>query len=123
MNPADSYLNLLTDTLLTALWIAALARLTRLLTVDRITDFLREAAARISKGNPYGLAFYLSTCAWCMSLWLGLITAPLFLWLIGQTMWLTPLFAFAASWFAGISANLLEGGDDDDIEIEVDDER
>ena len=64
------------------------------------------------------MAAYLATCPWCVSMWLGLATAPLLLWGIEVSIWMTPLFAFAASWFAGVSANLLEG-DDDDIEIEV----
>ena len=45
MTPADSYVNLVADTLVTALWIIAVARATRLLTADRLTDFLRVWAA------------------------------------------------------------------------------
>lgn len=121
MNPADSYLDLIGDSLVTALWVLAVARMTRLLTVDRLTEFLRLWAVRISKQNEHGMAVYFSTCPWCVSMWVGLVSAPLLLWLLGQTMWLSPLFALAASWFAGVSANLLEG-DDDDIEIVVDEE-
>lgn len=48
--------------------IAALAtyRLTRLVTTDRITERLRAWAESRS-----ALAGYLSTCAWCSSIWLG----------------------------------------------------
>ena len=116
MTTAERVLDFAMDAAVVGVWVLAVARLTRLLTADRITDFLREAAWKISKGNRDGMVWYLSNCAWCMSLWVGLATAPLMLHTIGLSMWWTPMFALAASWFAGVSAENFEG--DDEIEIE-----
>lgn len=117
MDTAAEFLDLLGDIAIVIVWLVAVARLTRLLVTDRITDFLRAAAWKISKGNEDGMAWYLSTCPWCMSIWIGLATAPLMLWTIGVSMWWFPVFALVASWFAGVSAANFEG-DSDDIEIE-----
>lgn len=121
MNPALEFLDLLMDGATGAVWALALARLTRLLTVDRITDFLRELAWDPAKGED-GMLWYLSRCAWCMSLWLGLLSAPGLLYLIGLSMWWTPVFALMGSWVVGVSAENFEG-DGDDIEIIEDDEK
>lgn len=121
MTTAADYLNFLGDAAAFAIWMIALARLTRLLTVDRITDFLRAWAWNPKTGED-GMLWYLSRCAWCMSLWLGLITAPFLLLTIDRSLWLIPIFALVASWFAGVSAENFEG-DGDDIEIIQDDEK
>jgi hypothetical protein len=120
MNTAADYLDLLMDAATVAVWMIALARLTRLLTVDRITDFLREWAWKISKSED-GLVFYLSTCPWCVSLWLGLITAPFLMMTIDLSMWWTPIFALVGSWFVGVSAENFEGGHDEIEIVESDD--
>lgn len=116
MTTAEQVLDFMMDLAVVAVWVLALARLTRLLTADRITDFLREAAWKASKGNPDGMVWYLSNCAWCMSLWIGLVSAPLMLHTIGLSMWWFPVFALMGSWFAGVSAENFEG--DEDIQIE-----
>src|SRR5687767_5361318 len=121
MNTAADFLDLLGDAAVVAVWMIALARLTRLLTVDRITDFLRSWAWNPKTGED-GMLFYLSTCPWCVSLWLGLITAPILLFTIDLTAWWTPVFALMGSWFVGVSAENFEGGHDE-IEIIEDDQK
>lgn len=117
MTTAEQVLDFMMDIAVVLVWLLALARLTRLLVTDRITDFLRAAAWKVSKGNEDGMIWYLSTCPWCVSLWLGLASAPLMLHTIGLSMWWFLVFALVGSWFTGVSAENFEGRGDD-IEIE-----
>lgn len=107
-------LDTITDGIAGVLWILAVARVTRLLTVDAITDFIREGVySRFGNESKWG---YFATCPWCVSIWVAFPTAPLFLAWTGRDYWAVPVLALAASWFAGVSATRLES-DDDDIEI------
>lgn len=122
MNTAADFLDLLGDAAVVLVWMIALARLTRLLTVDRITDFLRAWAWKAGGETEDSAVWYFSTCPWCVSLWLALGSAPLLLLTIGLSMWWFPVFGLLGSWFVGVSAVNFEG-EHDDIEIIEDDQK
>jgi hypothetical protein len=111
-------LDLLTDGVLGLLWIASVARVTRLFTVDAITDFIR--AWVYGRWGEHSLQGYFSTCPWCVSIWVAFPTAPVLLHYLERDQWALPLVALAASYWAGISATKLET-DDDDVEIITED--
>lgn len=122
MTPAQQFQDLLAASGLTILWFLAVARVTRLITMDRLSEPFRVWLIRRNGGDDSAMVPYLFQCPWCMSMWVGLASAPLLLWIAGYTMWLAPLFGFAASWFTGISAVNWEG-DEDDIIIDEDEEQ
>jgi hypothetical protein len=56
-----------------AVVVLAVARVTRLVCTDKLTERLRMAAVlRLSEGS---LLAYLLFCRWCMSVWVGLVAA------------------------------------------------
>lgn len=78
----------------------ATARLTRLVTADRITQAPRTwLQIRL---DPDGLAAYLLTCDWCASVYTGAGVAALLAWGPGWSVWvLTALaFSYTAGWLA-----------------------
>ncbi len=99
------------------LWALALARLTRLIVADRLTDFLRVWAYRRSKGAETYLTYFLQ-CPWCVSMWLGFGTAWVIWWHPAPVLYI--LAALAASYLVGLMASNLEP--DDDIEVEIEDD-
>jgi len=117
VNTPDLFVDFLVDGLYGFIWALSLARLTRLLTVDEITDFIRIwAYKRFGQDSRIG---YFVTCPWCVSLWLGFATAPFLIWITETSWWAWPLYALAGSYVAGVSAVNLEG--DDEIEVEIKD--
>lgn len=94
----------------------AVARVTRLVTSDKITEGIRYrfVASRLRRkygvsptaeqmGSPPMLA-YLIMCPWCISIWIGAALAP-FVALWGTRPWLwAPAFALAASYVSGFLA-------------------
>jgi len=107
-------LDLIADGVLGLLWLAAVARVTRLLTVDAITDFVREwVYSRFGRDSKMG---YFAVCPWCVSMWVAFPAAAVFLAWIDRDLWAVIPLGLAGSWFAGISATHFEA-DDDDIEI------
>jgi hypothetical protein len=111
------FIELITDSVAGLLWLLAVVRLTRLATVDEITDPIRVWA--FGKFGAQSKIGYLMTCSWCMSIWIGFATAPYLIWLTGCSWGWLPLFALAASYAAGISASRIE---DDDMDIQITDE-
>ena len=77
----------------------AAARVTRLITRDRITR-----APRMRLVNALGvdtLGAYLITCDWCVGLWTAAVTMPA-VWLWGHHVWLQlPLHVLAAAHVVG----------------------
>lgn len=68
--------------LLATLGAFATARLTRLVTADRLTLPVRRAMlARVPEG---GSLEYLLSCSWCTSMWVALPVAALIVWLAPQ---------------------------------------
>ncbi|MCM6774996.1 DUF1360 domain-containing protein [Nocardia sp. CDC159] len=83
-------------------WILAVARLTRLVTRDKITEPIR--AALIQRLGTGSQLTYLVHCAWCTSVWVAFTTAPAAVALAGLSWWLLPLLALAASQLVGMLA-------------------
>jgi len=105
--------------LLLTLWTLALARITRLVVADRLTDFLRVWAYRRSRGAETYTTYFLQ-CPWCMSMWLGFASSPL-LWLQVDWPWFAyPLVSLAGSYAVGLMAENLESDDDVDVRVEDD---
>lgn len=102
---------------LLVLWALALARLTRLVNADQISDPLRVAVAR--KWGENGYASYFFSCPWCVSIWLGFATAPFVVWLSGLRWWTLPLIALAGSEVTGF---LAQADTSEDVELIVTDE-
>lgn len=92
------------DWLIIVAWTLALARATRLINADTITDPIRIWVAR--RWGENGTASYFLACPWCVSMWLGLAAAPFAVWLTGLTWWCWPLLALAASYLVGMTAQL-----------------
>lgn len=102
--------------LTTGLWVLALARVTRVIVADQLTDFIRIWAYKRSKGAETKLTYFVQ-CAWCMSMWLGFATAWV-IWL--QVDWpgyLYPLVALSGSYLVGLFASNLEP--DDEMQVEI----
>lgn len=99
------------------LWTLSLVRVTRLLTRDRITDFIRLAIYR--RGGPDTALAYFATCPWCQGLWLALATAWAPILLIEWSWWYYPLLALSTSYVVGIFSDALEPPDDAEIETIV----
>lgn len=76
-------------------------RLTRLVTADRITQKLREAI--IARGEMIG---YLTTCDWCLSIWLAPIPTSLVVMFPGNRLILIGLMALSASALTGLLAGV-----------------
>jgi hypothetical protein len=91
------------------LTVFAVARITRLVTSDRITEAPRDWI--LDRINPHGLATYLITCSWCVSVYAGFIVAPVaHYW--GNSPWFTiPAIALTASYITGYLASLTKGDD------------
>lgn len=98
------------QTLTLALTMLAVARVTRLISADRVTErprnaFARWAVAR-SKADDGGLLAYLVFCPWCISVYTGAAgAAAWYAW--GDTRIFTAaVLALAASHVAGMLAGL-----------------
>lgn len=84
----------------------ATARLTRLVTQDRITQAPREAIVRwaVRRGGEDSLLAYFVFCDWCVSLYAGgAVVGAWALW--HETAWLTWVlsalaFSYVAGWLA-----------------------
>jgi hypothetical protein len=109
------------DLVIAGLWVLALARVTRLVVSDRLTDFLRIWAYRRSRGAETMLTYFVQ-CPWCVSMWLGLGSSWAVFLLTGWDWWLYPLLSLAGSYAVGVLAENLEPDDDAEIEIVDDDQ-
>jgi hypothetical protein len=78
----------------------ATARLTRLITTDRITQAPRNALLRRLDGD--GLLAYLVVCDWCVSVYTGAAVAAVAAWGPHWSAWILAALAFsyAAGWLA-----------------------
>lgn len=81
------------------------ARLTRLVTDDRVTERLRVALAR---RRPEGMLAYFLYCPWCVSMYAGAVVAGSW-WAWGGQTWHTALMlALSASYTTGYLASRTE---------------
>ena len=96
----------------------AVARVTRIITADKITEGLRgrvirwaDRRAGIDPADPFAptpLLSYFVTCPWCVSIYVGAVAAPLAYWW-GESPWLlVPAFALAFSAVTGYLASIGE---------------
>lgn len=85
--------------------VLAVARLTRLLTEDRLTIGYRRWV--IAKWGPDGKASYLVHCVWCTSFWLALVIMPVAV-LLPNRWTLAALAALGASYLVGLLHRLEE---------------
>lgn len=104
------------DVVVIGLWMLSVARITRLLTRDSITDFIRIWAYKRSGGNETMLTDFVQ-CAWCVGMWVSFATAWVGPVLTGWDWWLYPLLAFSGSYLTGLMAANLEPDDEPEIEI------
>lgn len=98
-----------TATVIIALTVLAVARLTRLVIYDRITERPRVwLTVRLEKRPQLQ---YLVNCPWCLSMYVGAASACAYaLW--GETMpFMVVTLALASSYVTGFLASIREAGD------------
>jgi hypothetical protein len=90
----------------------ATARITRLVTEDKITEWPREKLLMRWLGrDSESLAAYLILCSWCVSFWAGALVAAGW-WLTDATMWyMVTMAALSASHVTGVIASSARTGD------------
>lgn len=98
------------------LWVLALARVTRLVVADRLTDFLRIWAYHRSQGAESLLTYFVQ-CPWCVSMWLAFATAWIIWFQVDLPGYMYPLVALSGSYLVGLLATNLEDHEDIDVEI------
>lgn len=89
----------------------AVARATGLLVADDITQPARDAILRRLDVTrlQHRIIATLTTCPWCVSIWLGAVAAPL-TWHHGtHPLVAIPALALAFSWVAGVTSSLGRG--------------
>lgn len=104
-----------TDTAILIGWYLAVARVTRLIAMDRISEGVRIVIVR--RLGEASLISYLVNCMWCVSIWVGLASTAVPVYMAHRTWPQAVLFAFGASYLTGILTRF----DADDIEIEIKD--
>jgi hypothetical protein len=93
------------------LTVLAVARVTRLITDDRILNRPRGVVARWLDVRGWDEMAYLIFCPWCMSVYVGAAAAGAwYAW--GETMpFMAVTLALAASYVTGFLASIKEAGD------------
>ena len=96
----------------------AVARVTRLINEDKLTNGFRHALlirlwarhtgsrdsaliALYDEGAEQPLSVYLITCPWCVSIYVGIVAAPVAYWWGGEPWFLVPALALAFSYITG----------------------
>lgn len=83
-------------------YVLVVARLTRLVTTDKITEPLR--AKVVDRFGAQSLTTFLLHCPWCAGWWVAAILALPAAWVAGLPWWWAPALAFAASQVVGMMA-------------------
>lgn len=99
--------------LILAIYVLAVARLTRLINFDAVLDRPRAAVVRFVRGNP--TVVYFVTCPWCVGMWLAVGFALVPVRLIGWPWWAFIPVGLACSMLIGVAAPLSA---DDEVHIE-----
>lgn len=94
------------DALTLALIIGATARLTRLVTTDKIFERPREAL--LDHLNPHGMITYMLGCRWCVSIYTGATTTIYATITAGNVWCMAPMAALTASQVTGLLASMEE---------------
>jgi hypothetical protein len=94
------------------IWIVyalAVARFTGLVTLDTITEPIRDriiVALDDTPGSGGAWLAKLVTCPWCASVWISAVAAPV-VWNLGHSPWLlVPALGLAFSFVSGATSNL-----------------
>jgi hypothetical protein len=87
-----------------ALIIGATARLTRLVTTDKILEAPREAL--LDRLNPHGMITYMLGCRWCVSIYAGAATTIYAILTAGNVWCMAPMAALTASQVTGLLASM-----------------
>lgn len=94
----------------------AVARLTKLMTTDEITDFIR---IRIyTRWGEHSMPGYLSRCPWCQSIWYGFASAWAVILPSGISWWWYPVIVGAISELVGLISEHMHPEDDAEV-IEI----
>lgn len=90
----------------------AVARLTRLTMLDKVTDALCLAVVNMLGRWPgvQGGFTYFITCAWCVSMWWGFVLAPIGYYFGDTPPFLIAAVALLASQYTGTAAQWLDPG-------------
>ncbi|MGS2588090.1 hypothetical protein [Streptomyces hebeiensis] len=102
------------DALALVLAALATARITRLITADRLTKAPRTAVVvwttnrAIRRGRDESLLAYLVTCSWCASVYVGAVMGAAW-WAWGEQRWFAAgaaalAFSYIAGWLAAREA-------------------
>lgn len=104
------------DLIVLAGWFLAVARVTRFVIRDELTESARIwFMHRKWHGGPTSLLAYFVNCSWCISMWVAMFSTPVAVYMAGRTWPQAILLALGASYFTGMMSRL----DNDDVEIEV----
>jgi len=88
------------DILVLLLYMFTVCRLTRLVVGDKITEpFRTRIVRRFGETSQFT---YLWFCAWCMSIWIAFLLAPLVHLVTDLPWWLLPAVALSASQVTGL---------------------
>lgn len=90
--------------LILAAWYLAVARVTVLINQDRITEDIRIRFMHWVGVNS--MLAYLINCAWCVSIWVGLFSTAVPVFMADRTWPQAVLLALGASYFTGIMSGL-----------------
>lgn len=97
------------DALVILIYALAVARLTGLITVDAITEGVRDRLIGWLDDRPATLGSAIATlitCPWCAGMWVSAVAAPL-VWWHGENPWLLiPAMAFAFSQLVGMTSQI-----------------
>lgn len=97
------------STLNVILMVMSTARITRLVTTDRLTEAPRDWV--LDRVDPLGLITYMLGCPWCISIWVGMTLAPITYW-FGSEPWVAiPALLLTASYVTGYLARDESEGD------------
>lgn len=89
--------------------VLSVARITRLVTSDRITEAPRDWL--LDRLDPHGLGTYVITCPWCISVYAGLVVAPAAHYWGDDPVFMIIALALTASYVTGFLASLTKGDD------------
>lgn len=92
--------------LILGLWALSVARVSRLATVDKITEPLR--AWVLDKRGRESSVTYLAYCPVCFSIWVAFASAPYVIVLNSWSWWLLPVVALAAAQITLYSTRLTD---------------
>lgn len=97
------------DLVPTLVYVLAIARITALITVDTLTESLRDRALTWLDNRPGTLGYYVSTlitCQWCASMWVAGVIVPI-VWHYGTNPWVLGIgLALAASQVTGMLSEM-----------------